>query len=134
MRGRGQGEGGVSGARNKGAITTSDRAEAAAKRLRHTATYSERLIWGRLRTLKIEGTHFRRQVPIGSYIVDFACLGRRLIVELDGGIHALPNVRERDEIRDTWLRGEGFTVIRIRNNDVANDLEAVMTAIAATSN
>ena len=128
LRGRGQGEGGGGAkarlarlARAPGALQTSERAERQAKRLRGVATRAEQSLWKALRKLAPEGAHFRRQVPIGPYVVDFASHGARLIVEVDGGIHELDVVSQRDAARDAWLKGRGYAVIRITNQQALFD-------------
>ena len=75
---------------------------AAAKKLRANATPHERILWRALKELPIEGTHFRRQAPIGPYIVDFFCPAKRLIIELDGGHHNEDATAERDSKRQAW--------------------------------
>ena len=64
--------------------------------------------------------------------MDFVCFGRRLIIELDGGVHQLPSVQMRDESREFWLRDQGFAVKRFNNEDVVQNLERVIHAISAT--
>lgn len=76
---------------------------------------------------QIDGHRFRRQAPIGRYIVDFVCFERKLVVEVDGGQHA-DNVDE-DTIRTHWLEGEGFRVVRFWNSDVLGNTEAVVESI-----
>ncbi len=68
-------------------------------------------MWGLLRDRSLDGLKFRRQAPVGPYIVDFACLARRLVVEVDGYFHAFH--AQRDARRDAWLRSEGYRVLRI---------------------
>ena len=102
---------------------------AAAKKLRANATPHERTLWRALKELPIEGTHFRRQAPIGPYVVDFFCPAKRLIIELDGGHHNHDAVAERDSERQVWLEQEGYRVIRFWNSDVASDLNAVLERI-----
>jgi very-short-patch-repair endonuclease len=85
---------------------------AAAKKLRANTTPHERTLWRALKELPIEGTHFRRQAPIGPYVVDFFCPGRRLIIELDGGHHNEDATAARDSERQAWLEREGYRVIR----------------------
>jgi len=100
-----------------------------ARELRHASTDAERLLWSRLRNRRLERAKFRRQVPMGSYIVDFACLELRVIIELDGGQHAEPDHQLQDAERDRWLREQGFCVLRFWNNDVLINLDAVLEAI-----
>ena len=83
-----------------------------------------------MRGRRLEHLKFRRQVPIGRYIVDFACFRYRLIVEADGPTHAdSPNDRERD----AWLRAEGFQVLRFDNRLIERDPQAVLDAIVAAT-
>jgi len=79
----------------------------------HPAT--ERLLWKLLRDRRLAGLKFRRQVPIGTYVVDFVCLGRRLVVEADGPFHD----SAADTIRDAWLASQGFRVLRFHNAELA---------------
>jgi very-short-patch-repair endonuclease len=84
-----------------------------------------------LRKPGIDGLRFRRQVPIGPYIVDFFCPQHRLIVEVDGGQHVSDAVRDRE--RDAWLTAQGYRVVRVWNNDVMENVEGVCAAIAAAA-
>jgi very-short-patch-repair endonuclease len=102
-----------------------------ARRLRVKATDAEVLLWKRLRTIETEGTHFRRQVPIGPYIVDFACMAARLVIELDGSQHATDANRERDRQRTRWLESEGYRVIRFWNNDLTSNMEGILETVYA---
>jgi very-short-patch-repair endonuclease len=102
---------------------------AAAKKLRANTTPHERALWRALKELPIEGTHFRRQAPIGRYVVDFFCPARRLIVELDGGHHNDDATAARDSDRQAWLEQQGYSVIRFWNSEVTGDLDAVMEKI-----
>ena len=98
-----------------------------ARHLRKNATDAERKLWQHLRNRQMSGCKFRRQVPIGNYIVDFVCLEKRLIIELDGGQHAMQE--DHDHIRSLWLRAQGFRVIRFWNHDVLKAVEAVREVI-----
>jgi very-short-patch-repair endonuclease len=97
-----------------------------ARTLRIRQTASERRLWGLLRAKRLDGLKFRRQVPVGPYVVDFLCLRHRLIVEADGPFHS----SENDERRDTWLRGQGFRVMRFTNGQI-NAPDQVLGAILA---
>lgn len=99
-----------------------------AKALRNNMTEAEKRLWAELRRRPLFGCKFRRQQPIGPYIVDFACLSLRLIVELDGGQHALDMAL--DKSRDHWLTEEGFTVLRFWNNEVFENIQGVLERIA----
>ena len=99
-----------------------------ARELRRNATYPERLLWQLLRGRALEGHRFRRQRPIGPYFVDFVCVERRVVVELDGGQHG----RERtqpDVERTRFLEREGFRVVRFWNDEVMSNREGVVEAI-----
>ena len=98
-----------------------------AKQLRGHQTDAEGLLWSRLRDRQLDGFKFRRQSPIGRYVVDFICMESRLIVEVDGGQHA--EQTRRDEARSTWLDGQGFQVVRFWSNDLLANMEGVLTAI-----
>ena len=101
-----------------------------ARALRRDATTPERTVWQRLRASQLGGLKFRRQAPIGPYIVDFFCPAVRLIVELDGETHVdAPS----DRLRDAWLAREGYRVLRILNNDVTGNLEGVLQLILLTA-
>jgi very-short-patch-repair endonuclease len=75
--------------------------------------------------------HFRRQAPIGRYIVDFACLRGQLIVEVDGGHHARQPYSQRDSVRDAFFDAKGFRVMRFWNSDVDGNIEGVIETIVA---
>jgi very-short-patch-repair endonuclease len=100
-----------------------------ARALRREMTAAERRIWSRLRAHRFQGLSFRRQFPVGSYIVDFICPEARLIIEIDGGQHALIEAN-RDATRDAWLREQGFVVLRFWNNEVLANLTGVLERIA----
>ncbi len=100
---------------------------AAARRLRSNETGAEHKLWAQLRDRQLGGYKFRRQQSIGPYVVDFICFSRRLIVEIDGGQHAVDF--ERDEARTAWLEAQGFRVTRFWNNQVLDELEGVKGAI-----
>jgi very-short-patch-repair endonuclease len=104
---------------------------ASARRLRQRTTPAEVRLWKALDRLPITGTHFRRQVPIGPYVVDFACLSARLVVELDGGHHGEPEQSRRDAARTAWLRAEGYRVLRFWNDEVQSNLNGVLDTIYA---
>jgi very-short-patch-repair endonuclease len=100
---------------------------AQAKRLRSNMTDAERRLWYRLRGHRFGGLKFKRQAPIGPYVVDFICFEHKLIVELDGGQHS---ENARDRARGAWLTSEGYKVIRFWNNDVLKRTNAVLELIA----
>ena len=102
----------------------------AARRLRREQTDAERVLWFRLRDRRLNGLKFRRQTPIGNYIVDFCCEASRLIVELDGGQHATRN--QRDEKRTADLESRGYVVMRFWNDDVLRNIDGVLGEIVGT--
>ena len=114
--------------RTPGALHKSARAEAAARRLRRAPTRAEQRLWKGLRATEL---HFRRQAPFGPYVVDFVCHSARLIIELDGGVHELPHVMERDAEREAWLTGRGYRVIRFRNEEALINTDMVIAQILA---
>src|SRR5579875_2076508 len=98
-----------------------------ARQLRKNMTEAERCLWRELRYRQIAGCRFRRQAPIGSYIADFVCFEKKLIIELDGGQHA-EQITE-DATRTAWFIGQGFTVVRFWNHQVLEELDSVLEAI-----
>jgi very-short-patch-repair endonuclease len=99
-----------------------------ARAMRVEPTQAERKLWWHLRhRLPIPGSHFRRQVHLGRYIVDFACHQLRLVLEIDGGQHAERTAQ--DEQRSHFLESEGYRVLRFRNIDVLNNIEGVLEVI-----
>ena len=86
-----------------------------ARELRHTPTEAERAAWYLRRGLRLKGFKFRRQHPVGPYIADFCFLERRLIVEVDGGVHGQPSQAGIDARRDVHLKSLGYTVLRVPN-------------------
>src|SRR5688572_30542547 len=101
-----------------------------ARKLRRNQTDAERTLWFRLRDRRLRGLKFRRQVPIGGYIVDFCCEYTRLIIELDGGQHVEQS--KEDAERTSALEAMGYLVLRFWNNDVLLNTEGVLESIVAT--
>ncbi len=102
--------------------------KAFARENRNKMTPSESLLWEYLKN-HISGHHFRRQHIIGDYIVDFACLSSRLIVEIDGGYHSEPRQAAEDALRTKRLTMMGYRVIRFSNEQITSNIEEVITAI-----
>jgi very-short-patch-repair endonuclease len=102
-----------------------NRLRARARELRNNPTDAERLLWSHLRFWQLDGYKFRRQQPLGSYIVDFVCLEKRLVVEVDGGQHS----QAVDAERDNWLRDQGFVLLRFWNNEVLKNIDGVREVI-----
>ena len=102
-----------------------------ARQLRRNRTSAERRLWRELRQLKQVGCRFRQQVPIDHFIVDFACLSRRLIVEVDGGTHSTDREVAREARRERYLKDQGFRILRVWNADVRENMEGAMDTIVA---
>ncbi|GIW93854.1 MAG: hypothetical protein KatS3mg110_1895 [Pirellulaceae bacterium] len=102
-----------------------------ARELRARQTKAERLLWNVLRNRRLCGLRFRRQHPIGPFIVDFACIEKRIVIELDGGYH--DDVYDSDLRRQKKIERMGWLMLRFRNEDVLRDAEAVAIAIARVS-
>jgi very-short-patch-repair endonuclease len=98
-----------------------------ARELRRNMTDAERVLWNRLKARRLDGIKFRRQEQIGRFIVDFICFERGIVVEADGGQHAVE--REKDDERTRWLNSQGFTVLRFWNNNILANPEGVMETI-----
>src|SRR3989304_1627740 len=97
-----------------------------ARTLRKNFTETERLLWKHIRQKQLDGYKFRRQQPIGQYIVDFVNFERKIIIELDGGQHT---EIEKDKERDKFLRDQGFKVLRFWNHEVFENVEGVLEVI-----
>ena len=101
-----------------------------AKSLRGDMTDAEQRLWSALRGHRLSGLSFRRQTPIGRFIVDFVCHERSLIIEVDGGQHA---ENKRDIERDRWLESKGYRILRFWNSDVLRNRNGVLEMIVATA-
>ncbi len=127
------GEGGAraEGVGGRGAVDAAERRRQQrehAKDMRSGMTEAEKTLWRILRAKRMETFKFRRQLPIGPYIVDFACPSRRLVVEADGGQHA---ENTYDARRDAWLASQGWHVLRFWNQEILTNHEGVWRSIAA---
>jgi very-short-patch-repair endonuclease len=100
-----------------------------ARALRRQETDAERKLWQRLRGNELAGLKFRRQFPIGDFIVDFCCRERKLVIELDGGQHAEPAAIAKDSWRTGLLQGRGYRVIRFWDNEVPTNIDGVLQVI-----
>lgn len=100
-----------------------------ARVLRGRQTDVEKLLWSKLRSKRLNGHKFRRQEPIGVYIVDFVCFERKLVIELDGAQHNSDEGRHSDLQRTEWLKSQGFTLLRFWNNEVNNNLDGILQVI-----
>jgi very-short-patch-repair endonuclease len=99
---------------------------ATAKRLRANATEPEQILWRALRRIPTLGTHFRRQVPIGRYVADIACLAKRVVIEVDGSQHGKTGNIEHDAKRTAWLESQGYRVLRFWNPEVTGNIDGVV--------
>lgn len=99
------------------------------KELRSRQTPAEIFLWERLKENKLNGRRFYRQHPIDRYIVDFYCPKRKLVIELDGGIHDEEYQKDHDTIRTTLLRSKGCRILRFRNTEIFDDIDAVLQRI-----
>jgi very-short-patch-repair endonuclease len=100
-----------------------------ARGLRREETDAEKALWARLRGRKAAGLKFRRQFPIVGRVADFACVEARLVLELDGAIHDLPDVQERDLRRSEAIEADGWLILRFTNRQVLGNPETVIKAI-----
>ena len=98
-----------------------------ARALRTDLTDAERHLWYHLRDRRLDGWKFRRQFPVGRFVVDFVCIERKLVVELDGGQHSETTVQ--DTARTAFLNAAGFRVLRFWNDEVFREGEAVLEVI-----
>ena len=105
----------------------SDNITKIAKNLRKKSTDAERKLWAHLRAKRLEGYKFRRQEPIGNYVVDFVCFENRVVIEIDGSQHQIE--KNKDLKRDRWLKEQGFKVLRVWNNEVLMNIEGVLQVI-----
>jgi len=97
-----------------------------AKKLRKESTDAEHLLWKHLRGKRLDGFKFRRQQPIGPYIVDFVCCDRKIVIECDGGQHL---ESEKDLSRDAWLTQQGYRVLRFWDNEILLNMDDVLEAV-----
>jgi very-short-patch-repair endonuclease len=101
-----------------------------AQKLRTDPTVAERRLWNLLRPFRTSGYHFRKQVALGRYIADFACLHAHLVIEVDGDSHFSDEAARRDIERDAYLHARGLTVLRFTNDDVKHNPDGTYIAIA----
>jgi very-short-patch-repair endonuclease len=99
-----------------------------AQTFRKTMTEGEQKLWSRLRGKQLE-YYFRRQTPIGKYIVDFVCWKEKLIVEIDGSQHETRSGKEHDRIRDQFLQQQGFRILRFHSVEVLDNTDGIIEAI-----
>jgi very-short-patch-repair endonuclease len=102
-----------------------------ARNLRKNQTVAERKLWPHLAALKQQGYHFRRQAPLEGFVVDFACLSHRLVIEIDGAQHDSQRSRQADAQRDAHLRWLGYSILRFTNSDVMDNVDGCMLDVLA---
>ena len=106
-----------------------DRLTHFAKNLRKQSTDTEQVVWKHLRAKHFKGLKFRRQQPVGKYIVDFVCFEKKIIIELDGGQHAMLSEKQKDVERDKWFEAQGYIVLRFWDNEVLMNMQEVLEVI-----
>jgi very-short-patch-repair endonuclease len=100
-----------------------------ARTLRREPTAAEKILWHHLRNRQLDGFKFSRQEPIGPYIVDFVCRTKKLVIEIDGVTHETAEELAHDLARTEFLVGQGYRVIRFRNEEIFGDLGPVLEKI-----
>jgi very-short-patch-repair endonuclease len=111
----------------------SDRQRSRAKSLRQTMTRAEMLLWRYIKAGHVDGLQFRRQAPMGAYIVDFVCHAAKIVIEVDGATHDFDSRLRQDRVRGRWLASRGYRVVRFTNDEVLSQLEGVVTVIRETA-
>jgi very-short-patch-repair endonuclease len=99
------------------------------KLLRKQSTPWEQKLWYFLRGNRFYGLKFKRQVPFGQYVADFCCQEKKIIIELDGGQHALLEISEKDKLKQQFFEKNGYAVLRFWNNDIDHNMEGVLETI-----
>jgi len=102
-----------------------------ARMLRRTSTEPEQILWNKLKNKRLKGFKFRRQHPIAGFIADFCCHEAGLIIEIDGGIHDLPDYKEYDNRRTYTLENQGIRLIRFKNIEIIENIEYVLGQITS---
>ncbi len=105
-----------------------------ARTLRRESTSAESKLWQHLRNRQLNNTKFTRQEPIGRYIADFVCRSKKLVIEIDGVTHETPEELEHDAARTAFLVGQGYRLIRFKNEDIFGDLGPVLETILRNLN
>ncbi|MEM5491744.1 endonuclease domain-containing protein [Hoeflea sp. AS16] len=100
-----------------------------ARTLRTELTKAEAKMWNLLRDFRPRGARFRRETPIGPYIADFAWLSKKLVIEVDGDSHETDQGRAHDQVRDAWMKDQGYTVLRFDNSDLTDAEDHVFLEI-----
>jgi very-short-patch-repair endonuclease len=102
-----------------------------ARSLRRRMTTAEEILWRALRGKRFDNLKFRRQVPLGRYVVDFLCVEHRFILELDGEPHETPDQQDHDALRDAYLSSQGYRILRIKNDIVIGGGDIALDMIRA---
>ena len=97
------------------------------KDLRKSQTEAEEIIWEKLKSKKLNGLKFRRQVPYDTFVLDFLCPSKKVILEIDGKIHLKTKIRDQE--RDEYFMEKGYKILRIKNEEVLNNVAAVLKRI-----
>ena len=97
-----------------------------ARQLRKSGNPAEKYLWSRLRCSQFFGLKFRKQVPLGGYIVDFLCVSKRIVIEIDGESHYTPKKQEHDRQRDVYLQTRGFIVVRIGHKETLKNIDGIL--------
>lgn len=100
-----------------------------ARELRKSMTLAEKILWSELKSKKISGYKFRRQFPVFDYIVDFYCYELNLVIEIDGPVHNLPEIKIYDEKRDNLFRTNGYVVLHLSNDEIISNLSTTLIKI-----
>lgn len=100
-----------------------------ARKLRKRSTPQETILWSRLRNRRLQDYKFRRQFPVGKYVVDFCCYEKRLVIELDGGQHNFHKQIKHDREKGEFFKHRGFKMLRFWNNDLKDNLQGVLSKI-----
>ena len=122
--------GGIEGGKTSTPVEQSKQLTQRVRELRRNQTEAEKILWMKLRNRQVNGVKFRRQQPIGPFIVDFVSLEKKLVIEVDGGQHNLSPTINSDQNRTAYLEEQGFEVLRFWNNDVMKNIESVLERIS----
>lgn len=104
-----------------------------ARELRQEPTAAEKILWSAIRNRKLNNLKFRRQHPLDKFIVDFYCNEKKLAIELDGGVHDVKRNKEYDDARTAMLAGLNICLLRFRNEEITNGIDAVLNKILKTA-
>ncbi len=100
------------------------------RQLRKEQTKAEKLLWEKIRNRKLKGYKFRRQHPVkNTYVVDFYCAQKKCVIEVDGGIHNLREVKDKDRQKEEFLLKQNFKIMRINNEEIYSDIDLVLKKI-----